>query len=467
MTAATPPSVTSTDSFRLRAQRSEQRRIGVMVGVLATLLVIVILRRLFHGVVMSNNSVFIPTIGFIIAVGIYEALMLGNVTRANRESRIIPNWRWILSAAIEVAAPLALLVILHVFSPRGEIAALSAPALLVLPIVILLSILRLRPNFTLWTGLIAAAGHVALVTHAIIDIKPPSNTWPVLYSYGAILALCGIAASLVAREVKRYVREAADEAAANEQARQRIATMERDLSIAREIQRGLIPATPPTLANFDIAGFNRSADETGGDYYDWQTLPDGRVAIVLADVTGHGIGPALVMAVCRAYARASAPLEPQLSPLLNRLNSLIHADVGGTRFITFVMALVDSNHSQVEMLSAGHGPILLYRAAARSIEQFSGDGFPLGIVPDGEYPPGRTLDMAGGDILLLLTDGFFEWQRPSDNEAVGIARIEELLKKHAGAGADEILQRIDEAVRAFTAGAVQNDDMTAVAIKRR
>jgi serine phosphatase RsbU (regulator of sigma subunit) len=462
-----PPSVTSTDSFRLRAQRSEQTRIVIFIGVLLTVVLIVGLRRVLHGEVMSDNHVFLPIVTVIGIVLAYEAILLWNVRRAIRESRLLADWRWVISATVEIGAPLALLTILHLSSAQGEVSALSAPGLLVLAIVILLSILRLRPSFTLWTGLIAGAAHAALVIHAIIDLRPSSHLYPVLFTYSALLTLCGVAASQVAREVKRYVREAVDEAAAGEAARQRIQVMERDLSIAREIQRGLIPSTPPALDTFDIAGFNRPADETGGDYYDWQTLPDGRIAVALADVTGHGIGPALVMAVCRAYARASAPLEPQLGPLLNRLNALIHADVGGTRFVTFAIALVDPRHSRFELLSAGHGPILLYRARDQSIERFNGDGFPLGIVPDGEYPHARTLDMASGDVLLMLTDGFFEWQRPGDKEAFGIQRIEELLIRNAGQSADRLLHGIDEAVRQFTAGSAQTDDMTAVAVKRR
>ena len=272
---------------------------------------------------------------------------------------------------------------------------------------------------------------------------------------------------MVSREVKRYVHEAVDEAEANERSRQRVVAIEHDLSLAREIQRGLIPNTPPALPNFDIAGMSQPADFTGGDYYDWQVLPDGRLLVVLADVSGHGIGPAMVMAVCRAYARASAPLIPELGPLLERVNALIHADIGEARFITLVIALADPASQEVQLLSAGHGPSLLYRAATASVEEFGGDGLPLGLMGDETYGRARSLDMASGDILMLLTDGFFEWQRPSDSEAFGIARIHDVLRQHAGEDAASLLQHLDKAVRDFTAVSNQGDDMTAVVIKRR
>lgn len=210
---------------------------------------------------------------------------------------------------------------------------------------------------------------------------------------------------------------------------------------------------------------NRPADLTGGDYYDWQPLPDGRLAVVMADVTGHGIGPALVMAVCRAYARATAPLASDSAALLNRLNNLLHADLSDGRFITFALALLDQT-GRVDLLSAGHGPTLLYRAATGEVEQFGGDGIPLGIAPDESYGPVRTFTLQPADVLLLVTDGFFEWQRPSDNQAFGIQRLSDTLREIARAEAGPILARLDAALREYTAGAPQPDDMTAVVIKR-
>lgn len=88
---------------------------------------------------------------------------------------------------------------------------------------------------------------------------------------------------------------------------------------------------------------NRPADLTGGDYYDWQAMPDGKLAVALADVTGHGIGPALVMAVCRASARAAAPILPDPPALLQRLNDLLNDDLPDDRFITLVLALLDES----------------------------------------------------------------------------------------------------------------------------
>jgi serine phosphatase RsbU (regulator of sigma subunit) len=223
---------------------------------------------------------------------------------------------------------------------------------------------------------------------------------------------------------------------------------------------------------------NRPADLTGGDYYDWQELPDSRLAIVLADVTGHGIGPALVMAVCRAYARASAPIISDPAVLVARLNDLLHADLPSDRFITFAIAIL-SPDGRVELLSAGHGPTLLYRAATGDIQQFGGDGLPLGIAPGEVYGPTSSFRMEQGDALMMLTDGFFEWQRPSDGECFGIPRLCEAMigsirgqragddgTSGDGVVAAAMIRSIDAAVTKFADGAPQADDMTAVVVRR-
>src|SRR5205814_6172642 len=108
-------------------------------------------------------------------------------------------------------------------------------------------------------------------------------------------------AGMIAGEIRKQVEAALREAAT----RRQLESVEHDLALARSIQQSLLPNMTPEIEGFEIAGWNQPADQTGGDYYDWQVLPNGTVVAELADVTGHGIGPALLAAVCRAYARAS------------------------------------------------------------------------------------------------------------------------------------------------------------------
>ena len=458
-------SITSSESFRARVQRSEADRVVLWIAVLVVMLLITIARRMRHGVVMSRDEVFYPYAGvLVLALGCQFGL-LWMLRRANRASRHLPGWLWRASAAFDLSVAVALLVIAAFRSPRGPVPALSAPALLLLPLVVLLSILHLRPVFTLAVGLAGALIHFLLAVRAVAVTGALPEAYPVYFSYGAVLGLTAVAAAFVARAMRTNVREAAEEAAAHERADRQVSTMRHDLAVAREIQKGLLPSRLPSLRGFAIAAMNRPADQTGGDYYDWQALPDGRLAVVLADVAGHGIGPAIVMAVCRAYARATAHTSPEPAAMLTRLNQLLHDDLPSDRFITFALAVLDDNGG-VDLISAGHGPNLLYRAADGRVEQFDGDGIPLGVSPVEEYGPTTSLVLDEGDVLVMLTDGFFEPTRPGDEEPFGIPRLKEAIRAHAAADASTILRSVDETVRAFCGGTAQADDMTAIVIKR-
>ena len=207
--------------------------------------------------------------------------------------------------------------------------------------------------------------------------------------------------------------------------------MEHDLDIARQIQQGLLPTSKPDLPGYDISGWSRSANKTGGDYYDWQALPDGRLLVSLADVSGHGIGPALVAAVCRAYARASvASNEESLDRIIDRLNALLMDDMPDGRFVTFVGILLDPRRHRAQMISAGHGPLFRCVTSRGELIESDADGLPLGLVPDNEYGPANEFALEPGDSVLLVTDGLFEWTNAA-GEAYGLERLRAAIQKLA------------------------------------
>ncbi|MHC4293163.1 MAG: cache domain-containing protein [Planctomycetota bacterium] len=240
--------------------------------------------------------------------------------------------------------------------------------------------------------------------------------------------------------------------------------MEQDLEIARSIQQGLLPRQLLEIKGFDIAGWNQPADQTGGDYFDWQETLDGRVAISLADVTGHGIGPALVTAVCRAYSRANISTETDLGTVIDRINNMLVEDLPTERFVTFVVTLLDPAHSKVQLLSAGHGPILLYTASDDKIQDFDADDIPLGLAPNVGYGPAKEIVLNSGDLLVLITDGFFEWSN-KEREMFGIERLQETIRKYKDLPAKEIISKLYKDVVKFTEGTKQQDDLTAVILK--
>jgi sigma-B regulation protein RsbU (phosphoserine phosphatase) len=246
--------------------------------------------------------------------------------------------------------------------------------------------------------------------------------------------------------------------------RQRI---EHDLDIARRIQQGLLPTAKPDLPDYDIAGWSRAADKTGGDYYDWQRLPDGRILISLADVSGHGIGPALVAAVCRAYARASVTAHEQgLAPIVDRLNGLLVDDMPEGRFVTFAGVLLDPKSHRVQMISAGHGPLFRCIAAGGRLIESDADGLPLGLFPGNEYGPANEFELEPADSVLLVTDGLFEWSNAA-GDCFGLDRLREAIQRLSPRSGDELIQGLYSEAQDFADGRAQADDVTIVVVKRR
>jgi sigma-B regulation protein RsbU (phosphoserine phosphatase) len=245
-------------------------------------------------------------------------------------------------------------------------------------------------------------------------------------------------------------------------ARRRI---ERDLDIAREIQQSQLPTSEPEIPGYQVSGWSKPADKTGGDYYDWQMLPDGRLFVSLADVSGHGVGPALVTAVCRAYTRAGLSLAQETGVLLSRLNDLLVADLPAGRFVTFVGVALDAARHSARMASAGHGPLFRYIAARHEIVECIATGLPLGVVPDNQYDAALEFSLAPGDALLLLTDGLFEWANRS-GEMFGLSRLRSAILDCAKGSPREMIQNLYDRARTFVDGATQEDDITLVVLKR-
>ena len=234
----------------------------------------------------------------------------------------------------------------------------------------------------------------------------------------------------MAGEIRKHVVASLQEAETHRQ----MERIQQDLDMARTIQQDLLPKQPLATPRFDIAGWNQPADATGGDYFDWQELPDGRIAVSLADVSGHGIGPALVMAVCRAYARASFPAARDLPEVMTRLNELLVKDLPSERYVTFVVAWLDPANSKVELLSAGHGPLLLYNVASDKFQSIEPQGIPFGLFPGFPYGSPHCFEMAPGDLLVLTTMGSSNGQtRKTSNSAWSGSRRPSALTSISGA----------------------------------
>lgn len=448
--------------FEAEALRSERHRV---IGVLVMIVMLGLLsttRSLIGGNDEQLKS--LPLIlGLVFFAAAYEAWMLFRIGRAIRAGSVINVKFWFANTLIENTLPTLTLLLLTETDFIGPYRALNAPAILIYPLFIILSVLQLRPRFSILAGAIGAIGYttVLLMTYARHEASEYGEAVlpKQLYAtYPIILLGLGSVTAFVSTRARKYVEAGLEEGAR----RQRI---EGDLELARSIQQGLLPQDAPSIKGFDVSGWNEPADQTGGDYYDWVKTPDGTVAVTVADVTGHGIGPALVTAVCRAYARACFQNCDAMPTVIRRMNDLLHADLDSGRFVTFALAVIDPENSIIRLLSAGHGPVLLYRADSGLIEDLRPDGMPLGVMEGMELDEARTLSMRPGDVLVIVTDGFFEWAR-SDGVQFGIERMTHYIKEHAGDAPDELIGGLHRAVLDFVGNAPQQDDLTAVVIRK-
>ena len=185
----------------------------------------------------------------------------------------------------------------------------------------------------------------------------------------------------------------------------------------------------------------------------------------MADVTGHGIGPAMLASVCRAYSRASFNDRDDLATTLQNINRSFSEDLTPERFATFVAAVFEERSDTVELLSAGHGPLFIYNACNRSVQCMRAQAWPLGMVPEMESTSPAKLTMQPGDMVLLITDGFFEWENRAQ-EQFGTERLSEILRTFCDRQPEVIIAELYDSVVKFSQGTPQKDDLTAVLIKR-
>jgi serine phosphatase RsbU (regulator of sigma subunit) len=442
--------------------RSERIRILCMMGLFAAF----VLLGLFRIVVPWNDK---PSIGWLVfGMSILylasEAAMFRAVTGSLGQGRTLDRRLGIVLGVFECLYPILVGFALIVLSPDERFTLLVSPAYAFLLILIAISVLRVDWWATAFTGLFAALGYGGLVVWALASGESgrPNPHPPAMYANLVVMiGLATVAAVFVARQVEGYVESAVREMETRRQRDQ----LKRDLEIASEIQQRLLPRAMPNLAGYDFAAVSRPADETGGDYYDWQEVSRERVVLSLADVTGHGVGPALVTAACRAYVRVILGNDTTTAAVLARVNSLLQADLPESRFVTLALLDVDAAAHDVHLLSAGHGPTLHVRGTDGETRQIDAQGLPLGLSDDPLLDDPVKFHLDTGDLVVLCSDGFFEPANPS-GEAYGMERLIQVLQTHRHESASAIVAAMEQEVRQFIDTAPQPDDMTAVVIKR-
>lgn len=240
--------------------------------------------------------------------------------------------------------------------------------------------------------------------------------------------------------------------------------MREQLDIARRIQRGFLPKTPPGLHGFEIEGWNDPCHEAGGDYYDYLRLPGGRLGIAIGDVASHGIGPALLMANARSALRALLRVSDSPGQVLERLNDALVEDMLEDHFMTMFVGVLDLNTRLLRYAIAGHERPLLLRNRSDEFVRLEAKGMPLGIRAGISYPEGKTERLRNGDILVCITDGIWEATNASGEE-FGYERLQAVLLSNRRASAAGLLDAVQKAVLEFAGSTRQIDDLTMMALK--
>jgi serine phosphatase RsbU (regulator of sigma subunit)/anti-sigma regulatory factor (Ser/Thr protein kinase) len=245
--------------------------------------------------------------------------------------------------------------------------------------------------------------------------------------------------------------------------------LRRELQLAQEIQNALLPKSVPKLEGFELDAAYRAALEVGGDYYDFFEVDENAIGIVVADVSGKGIGSSMVMTMIRTSMRLEARGNKRASDVVNKVNKVAMGDIKKGMYVTMFYVILDSKKRMVSYASAGHNPMLLYREAAKSVSFLNPGGIAVGIDlgnPD-EFKKlitSEKLKLKKGDMLFIYTDGITEAMNEK-REQFGEQRLLDFIYKYNHLPASEFKQKLNDEIATFTKGYPQSDDITFVVVK--
>jgi sigma-B regulation protein RsbU (phosphoserine phosphatase) len=236
------------------------------------------------------------------------------------------------------------------------------------------------------------------------------------------------------------------------------------MSLARAVQQQFYSMPPPQIEGFDLAGAAFPADATGGDYFDFITLPGNRIGVTIGDVSGHGIGSALLMVELRAYLRAFAQRSSDVGEILTLTNDALVSDLEQDRYATLIFCCLHPDSKTLIYASAGHPSGYILDANGEVKHVLDSTDIPLGFLLKHVFTCAKPISLEPGEILALLTDGITDAERP-DQTSFGAESALEYLRAHRHESAQEIVSGLYKTVRDFSNGLPQNDDITAVVCK--
>ncbi len=247
------------------------------------------------------------------------------------------------------------------------------------------------------------------------------------------------------------------------QSRDRLVAITRELEVAKEVQMSVLPKSPPSSETHTIQARMIPAREIGGDFYDFFSLDEHLVGVVIADVSGKGVPAALFTMVTRTLLKSVAKSSSSPADCLSRVNDLLAEDNEALIFITLFYAVLNLRSGSLQYCNGGHNPPRLVRDSSQVEELPPTGNLVLGITAGHDYT-NAEVQLAPGDTLFLYTDGVTEAESPSQEE-FGEGRLDQKLTSLGQASVDEVVNEVVEAVQAFAGDAPQSDDITCVAMR--
>ncbi|MGZ4820823.1 MAG: PP2C family protein-serine/threonine phosphatase [Terriglobales bacterium] len=239
--------------------------------------------------------------------------------------------------------------------------------------------------------------------------------------------------------------------------------MERELEMARGIQRSLLPDAPPVLDGYELAVSNMPCFECGGDYYDFISLGQDTLLLVIADVEGKGVSSALVMSNLQATLHALVTHLHSLEVLALSLNEMICNDTKSRKFLSIFLGLLDTRRNRLHYINAGHVPPIIVNGETGEYELLQAGGTVVGLFPDSEYSRGSA-KLNPGDLLVLCTDGITEPCNVEEEE-FGSERLAECVSRNRRGSAEQIVDAVHKEVNAFSLGGTHTDDKVLMVLK--
>jgi len=442
--------------------RNERLRSGVVLVIFALVFVVCAANSFASLGIRHGGGLWLclALLGVVVAC---QTIWFAYIRRAIAANLAIPAAAWNGAMLLDSLGPTSLLFWQLESNPDMPENALASPALLAFLLLISASMLHLNPALCRLAGVAASAGYASAWLYAVAT-KPLAQTTYVRPAY-LLCVLLLLAGGQVAGWVAAQIGKRVAAVASGVQAQIARAQAENEVALAQSLQQSLTSEALPEVEGFDMAAWTRSASVTGGDYFDWYSTDDGRLGLTVADVAGHGVGSVIGAALCRAFSRAILNDGPDLRCAVVRLNRFLLETLPAEQYVRMMTGILDAEDGSMEMIVAGHGPLMVYLSAEKRFRIYDSQGPPVGLLAKPNYGLPHRVRFGPGDVAVLITDGLIGCTN-SEGEELGQERVKHTIRIHAQGSAASIVSAISEAALQFTGSAPQSDDLAVLILKR-